>query len=355
MPRVIATRGDGLGSRLLAALHGRVLAEALGFELAVIWPKLGGLPLHDAKTIFDPEHRAELFYGDALFDDTGPLRGHFTTLEAQTVPLKGAFEVAPECQRDDRSTFLARLGPGTGLLYNHPNELFPFVHQHVAPPAAWRRAWDAISWSDRVHEAVAAVSGAAGPRYLAVHVRRGDILEMLHKTDLGYLAASGMAQILQRYLSLETIFGKLEAIRGTETIVVCSEDSDVQHAFAARFDRVVSSRLDAGLTDAQRAAVDLVLLSRAATIVTANQSYFGRCAATGGRCTEIALELDFARAIPELLEATRDMPRGRAEALEPIMYRAAARLLLVEGNEAGARDMLARADAIAPGREAAAS
>lgn len=346
MPQVVAMRGDGLGSRLLAALHGRVLAEALGFELAVIWPKLGGLPLHDAKTIFDPELRHELFFGDSLFDDRGPLRGRFTAPGAETVPLKDALALAPESQRDDRRTFMSRLGAGNGVLYNHPNELFPFVHQHVEPARALRRAWDGIAWSDRVHEAVAAVARAAGPRYLAVHVRRGDILEMLHETDLAILAASGMAQILQRYLSLETIFRKLDAMRGTEAIVVCSEDPEVQAAFAARFGRAVSSRLGGDLSEGQRAAVDLILLSRANTIVTANQSYFGRCAATGGRCKEVALDLDLSAAIPEILERTHDMRPDRAAAMVPIVYRAAASLLLLEGDEAGAREMLARAESV---------
>lgn len=220
------------------------------------------------------------------------------------------------------------LGESEDLLYGFPGPLITFMSSEINLGSALTAAWSKVNWSAAVLEAVGRIGRRIDlPTCTAVHVRRGDILDVVNRADLEHLVNDGMVQVLQRYTPLAAFFQQIDASRQLGDILVCTEDADVVRRFADRYGRArVASSIGLDLTENQRAATDLLLLSKARQIFAPAVSFFSHCAAavSGARLVNTAWELE--ASVAEILAFVDRSDAKRVRQISAIAYAAASRL-----------------------------
>lgn len=331
MKAIYTARGDGLGTRMLSALYARILAQQLGLPLKVIWSPLGGASIYADYVLMHPRFLLEIFADRALFTDVDPgLAGEILTSEQVAhVRLRGLYHAADALSGLSRQDLPAALDEGEDLLYDFPGPLLGFMAAETDLGAALAAAWSKVNWSAPVREAIGFVGGRIDlPTCTAVHVRRGDILDVVNRGDLDHLVNDGMVQILQRYTPLSAFFRQIDTSILSGDILVCTEDEEVVRRFGDRYGRArVASSVGLSLTENQRAATDLLLLSKARQIFAPAVSYFSHCAAavSGARLVNTAWELE--ASVAEILAFVDRGDAERLRQISAIAYAAASRLV----------------------------
>lgn len=328
---IYSQRSDGLGTRILSAIYARLLSEQVGVPMGVIWTPLGWPFLVRDTPLMHPRHLPEIFASLHLFRDAaegahGEIVPHEEVVSTELFSL---YYNRDELSGLSRGEVAQIAMMGRGVNYDFPGPLFDFMDRDPTRKAAVSRIAATINWSPAVAAAIAEIDGRFQlGRCLSVHVRRGDILEMLFAYDLDDLASDGMTQILQRYTPLQAYFEAIDAA-GPDAggIVVCTEDDGVVERFVARYgpDRVASC---AGmtLTDNQRAAVDLILLSRSRRIIAPVLSFFSQCAAEIGGTVLQNTAWHLRETTGEIDAILAASTAERVGAVRAILYRAAHRL-----------------------------
>lgn len=334
MKAVYTARGDGLGTRMLSALYARILAEHLGLPLKVIWAPLGGASIYADYGLMHPDFLLDIFADRTLFRDANPgLRGVILRSDAiADVRLRSLYHSIDQLAGLSADELRDTLGESEDLLYDFPGPLITFMSSEIDLGSALTAAWSTVNWSAAVLEAVGRIGRRIDlPTCTAVHVRRGDILDVVNRADLEHLVNDGMVQVLQRYTPLAAFFRQIDASRQLGDILVCTEDADVVQRFADRYGRArVASSIGLDLTENQRAATDLLLLSKARQIFAPSVSFFSHCAATvsGARLTNTGWDL--AASLEEILGFIDRSDATRVRQVSGIAYAAASRLVAAQ-------------------------
>ncbi|POR42499.1 hypothetical protein [Methylobacterium sp. V23] len=330
MKAVYTARGDGLGTRMLSALYARILAEHLGLPLKVIWAPLGGASIYADYGLMHPDFLLDIFADRTLFRDANPgLCGVILRSDAiADVRLRSLYHSIDQLAGLSADELRDALGESEDLLYDFPGPLITFMSSEINLGSALTAAWSKVNWSAAVLEAVGCIGRRIDlPTCTAVHVRRGDILDVVNRADLEHLVNDGMVQVLQRYTPLAAFFQQIDASRQLGDILVCTEDADVVRRFADRYGRArVASSIGLDLTENQRAATDLLLLSKARQIFAPAVSFFSHCAAavSGARLVNTAWELE--ASVAEILAFVDRSDAKRVRQISAIAYAAASRL-----------------------------
>ncbi|NEU13550.1 hypothetical protein G3T14_15620 [Methylobacterium sp. BTF04] len=341
MTAIYSARGDGLGTRMLAAIYGRILAELLELPLTVIWPPLGGADLYAGYALMHPDHLSEIFADRSLFTDSKAGLNGAILLNAELgdVRLQSAYHSQAEISGLSRGELLARLSDVDGLLYDFPGPLIAFMSTEVDLKRACIAAWSKVNWSDSVREAVEAVDARIDlSTCIAAHVRRGDILDVVNRGDLEHLVNDGMMQILQRYTPINAFFRQIDTSGATGGILVCTEDEGVIRRFCDRYGKArIASSMALDLTENQRAATDLLLLSRAKRIVAPVVSYFSTCAAAVSEAELTNTTWHLEASIDEITSLIDRTDPERVRKVSAIMNAAACRLVIGHEPDRAAR------------------
>jgi hypothetical protein len=301
---IISSRPDGLGTRLLSLLYGLRLAEQTGSAFSIGWPSLrdSNYSLHQA--LLQHESIAEIFVldqpimgrDDVRFVDSSVwqgrrccmLHGAHSHLHGKSLP-----DIAHFC-----STFDV-------LVYDLPLPTTVGISDPELEKHATKRNWTRLAFAQDIFDAFANFSDNARPKdSVSVHIRRGDILNMLKSAPIEFLIQQGGTSIFQRYVPTKTIQNiLLTHFQSVSSVIVCSEDDNVANEIAGSLPgKVVHQSLGIFPKDSNKAALlDLMILAGSRHLVTPFKSYFSECAMTVGDCSVLNVGLDIPNLLSELL------------------------------------------------------
>ena len=259
---VVARRWDGLGGRLQAILNGLSLARALDLEFRFVWPRNSFTSLHEPREIFDEAFLAQFEITESRCGDRVvlPAPTHLSLSEARAF----CRSAAPHSMIDAWQCF----------------DVIRFAGESAAAAETrFRAGVSEIAWSEVVRDLLGSVPLSNGPRgYSAVHVRAGDIVSGDWRQ---FVPAEKYIPTAYVELAIEDFSG-----RDGGPVVVVSDNRGYVRYLKTRFDCV---RLPgefvggyAGLSEAQRALADILVLSRARHIFGPQTSAFSRLAAHVG-------------------------------------------------------------------------
>lgn len=305
MAYVVASRPDGLGTRLLTILAGRHLAESLGVELKVTWPSINDAMFVD-QDILQEDTAADIFHGGRVFSDDTGAGGEI--LDHASLEGKNLFRVHnnfASLSQIDIEEFRRITEQYDVILYDTPNVL-NLSHEDKDDEQNKIRAY-ARQFAFN-HEVMARFEQIAVDfsldKAVAVHVRRGDMAEVLFKRDLDFLKAVGITQLFQRYIPLQTTFDMIhDKFKDKETLVLCTEDIAVVPLFRREFPekRVLCTSDEYPDNKNKQALIDILVMSRAQDLITPFVSYFSECSAAMGVCRRHSVGLDCYNLVNELM------------------------------------------------------
>lgn len=256
---VVARRWDGLGGRLQAILNGWSLARALDLEFRFVWPRNSFRSLHEPREIFDEAFLAQ-------FEITESTCGDRVVLPAPThlsLPEARAFcrTAAPHSMIDAWQCF----------------DVIRFADESAAAAETrFRGGMSEIAWSAVARDLMDCGSLAIGRgEYSAVHVRAGDIVE----GDWRQFVPA------EKYIPTAFVELAIETFSGPDgvAVVVASDNERYVRFLKARFDCIQDPgelvEGYTGLSEAQRAFADILVLSRARQIFGPQTSAFSKLAA----------------------------------------------------------------------------
>lgn len=323
---ICSQRSDGLGTRILSAVYAQLLSRHIDVPLRVFWTPLGWPDPPHSPVLMHPRYVLELFASLHLFKDAtnGPYADIVIHEEPVTTGLFSVFHNKDELfdLSEGEVAQIARMG--NGINYDFPIPLFQFMAETTDLKAKVAQVASQINWNPTILEALAALDRWSPLSHcISVHVRRGDILDMLLHSDLNILADGLMIQILQRFMPLRAYFHAVDQHR-SGSIIVCTEDQSVVAQFRGRYgtERIVSCS-DLPLSENQRAAMDLLLLSRSQRIIAPVVSFFSQCAASIGnvRLENTAWHLE--ETTDEIRQLLEETGCDRTKPVIAIMYSAA--------------------------------
>ena len=181
---VCAARKDGIGTRLLTIIYARIFAEAIRFDFKVIWPQLGS-PLYDNNGLFHSYPKHKIFLKDYVFEGE-TRRGDFSSRDS--IEARRILNLRNERQRLDGmdfEQFQAFVDDFDVVLYNQPYPLVQFLRYEVDIPSEVKRLWKCIVWNFEITQFVDDVSSRLSIQdCIAVHIRRGDLVNALVQADI---------------------------------------------------------------------------------------------------------------------------------------------------------------------------
>jgi hypothetical protein len=324
---VCACRRDGIGTRLLTMIYARIFSETIGYEFKVIWPNVDTRS-HDNRQLFHPNFRHRIFLKDYVFEGERR-RGDFTSLEE--MDGRHILYLSNEVERlasMDIESFKAFADDFDVIWYDQPKLLLQSLKYGVDIPSEVRRLWKCIAWNREITLAVDHISIQLPlQECIAVHIRRGDLINLLLKADIDSLRIL-MALIFRRYSPIQTVVDVLGRMRNDEKILLCCEDRNVRELLLKKYGADIiylSNDLFKGADD-QRAIIDMMLLSRSKILIAPFSSYFSRCAAEIGSCKYVRLEMDLPLIAEELSEIVDTINSERELSVKALIRTTAAEL-----------------------------
>jgi hypothetical protein len=305
MGLVVASRPDGIGTRLLTILCARRFAESIGYDFRFTWPSLQENHYDYSANLLQKEDFLEIFASERIFADT---EGDFGSLvDASILDGLRMFSVLGAFGHSWTTTmaeFREQSASYDVILYDHPTILRLDDEGPDAGRAAVKAHWNAIKWNRDVEKAyrdfAATTHLATSP---AIHMRRGDVASMIHEADFEYLRARGITVIFQRYLPISTAFRELrDNFPAAKNIVICSEDRAIPALFRAEFPGVAFHTSFGMFNDAgsKKALLDLMILAGCKDLISPFKSYYSECAASVGACRLLRSDLDVFALVREL-------------------------------------------------------
>jgi hypothetical protein len=297
---VVARRWDGLGGRLHALLNAWSIARALNLEFRFVWPRNAFAALRDPRELFDDAFLARFEIPEAACADRVALPDPTASslLEARERCRAAApFSMIDVAECFDVAAFAGEPAGEAG--------------------GRFRAGLGEIGWSGAVHELLGSAWGSL--EYSAVHARAGDIVDGAWRQFVP----------VEKYVPTAYVEHAVEALGGPDAgpVVVVSDNEAYVRDLKARFEHVRSPG-DlvpgyAGLSDAQQALADVLVLSRARRVFGSRTSAFSRLAAHLGD-----VEAQFVGDVASESEARRRLRDGIARAAGEAARRKVLRPLL---------------------------
>lgn len=255
-PMVVARRWDGLGGRLHALLNAWSIARALDLDFRFVWPRNAFAALRDPRELFDDGFLARFEIPEAACADRVVLPD--PTASSLSEARARCRAAGPPCMVDVSECF----------------DVSAFAGEPAgAAGERFRAGLGEIDWSVAVRELLG--SAPVSSEYSAVHARAGDIVDGAWRQFVP----------VEKYVPTAYVEHAVEALCGSGAgpVVVVSDNEAYVDDLKARFEHVRSPG-DlvpgyAGLSAAQRALADVLVLSRARRIFGPRTSAFSRLAA----------------------------------------------------------------------------
>lgn len=321
MTIIVASRQDGIGTRLLTILYARRFAELTGCELAVHWPDLNN-PNYKNNDLLTTASLSDIFAEERLFRDTEVSWVGASFRDAQRIQKASDYHVS---QRpiDEIAEFISGLDI---FEYDIPEALW--IGDHAEDEATEiRQLWARLNFQEDLRMAARAVLVDVEPdTAVAVHIRRGDIVNMLSEQSVEVLIQSGMIKVFQRYIPFKTAVNLIsERFTRAPYIIVCSEDPNMPARIAERFPlKSVRSSLEQFAQGSNKAAVlDIMLLADVKDIISPYYSLFSRCASIVGGSILNSVVLDLPSLVAELVEELERRAPVDLEARKAVVFAAA--------------------------------
>jgi hypothetical protein len=353
MGLVVASRPDGIGTRLLTILCARRFAERIGYDFRFAWPSLQENHYDYSANLLQKDDFFEIFARERIFADT---EGEFGSL-ADTTILDGhrVFSILGAYGRTWTTTtagFREDSASYDVILYDHPTILRLDDEGLDAGNAALKAYWNTIRWNRDVEEAYRRFAGASHlATSPAIHMRRGDIAAMIHEADFDYLRSRGITVVFQRFLPISTAFREVrEKFPEAKNIVICSEDRGIPALFEAEFPGV-AFHTSFGMFDdfgSKKALLDLMILAGCQDLISPFKSYYSECAASVGACRLLRSDLDVFALVRELGAIVDGSPAANKPALKVLVMVLAWRNLWHRPDLPERADLLEAARALDP-------
>lgn len=184
--------------------------------------------------------------------------------------------------------------------------------------------WQRLVFSPQIVDSIKSFSSAFNlSKSVAVHVRRGDLINKLINDPIDLLLQSGATEIFQRYIPVKTIVNILSKdFPDLNSCIICSESHEVVHQLEQLAPGLSFVQTTAAFAQNcnQRALLDLLILSKAACIVSPFKSYFSTCAETVGDCKLINSGLDIPNLVEELSTALDALDLPDQKTRKAIVY-----------------------------------
>ncbi|MDP9632000.1 UNVERIFIED_ORG: hypothetical protein J2W85_004083 [Ensifer adhaerens] len=309
---VVAVRPDGLGTRLLSIAYARQFAQKLGAPLKVAWPSLEDRNYLNSPQILKEDQIGEIFDGGKIFKD----RDDVEVLEAKILSGKRLMHL-----HGIRDTFacssiaeiVAMAAEFDYIVYDIPEAGLVRGEVPDEDNAKIKQTWDLFNFSADVTAAFQKIQDEADLSHaVAIHFRRGDVVNKITVDTIDELKRTGATQIFQRFLPLRTAVGIVRnRFADVHTCVICSEDAQMQARLQAYLPgrRVISANGIFPEGGNKAALLDLLILSNAGDLISPFKSYFSECASILGRCRVHNSGLDIMNFVDEVVvEIEKTMP-----------------------------------------------
>ena len=302
MSVIVASRPDGLGTRLLAILYARRLSELLDVPMQADWPSMEDVHYQNDR-LLQSEQKSDLFANGKLFRDIDVPWAVRAFHEGKSATWVSHHDPEKIWTLDELKALVREHDI---LLYNVAMPLRIQGYNPRVEAKEIRRLWQQLSFTLDVRKACAEIIDQVDmEKCVAVHVRRGDILNILTMAPLDYLRSNGITQIFQRYIPFQTAVDAISRqFADATSVLVCSEDATIGKRLqgALKGKRVISSVGKFPEGSDKAAMLDILLLSRSHNILAPYHSTFSECAARVGRYAKIhKAHLDVANIVAELM------------------------------------------------------
>jgi hypothetical protein len=274
----------------------------MGWPLQLNWPSLddanyGSARLLSAASASDYFARGSIFRDDDELNWAAPdfTAGKRVYQLSGSVPLNGR-------SKQEITELTATYDV---FLYDLPSPVYLDGVDRVAERKALRVNWRRFNFSPEVLSACDEITkGTSWKDTVAVHVRRGDILNMLTSGPLEHLQRDGIIQIFQRYIAFDTVVGQVRKHIGEfGSLTVCSEETAIAGRLSRTFpDITVAGSNGKFADDSNKAALlDLLLLTRSRAIICPPISYYSFCASEVSLAKRLPSILDLRNLVSELI------------------------------------------------------
>lgn len=321
MPTVVAVRPDGIGTRLLTILYAHRFAEQMGWTFRAHWPSLIDANYRD-RDLLSADTLPDYFQGGVLFKDSVK----DVWIDEEFALGKRVFQLsaAQSLHGMTRDEVNAHVASYDVFMYDIPEPVQLHQWDRAAEAKAIRVSWKNLNFALDVRKACTAVISQLDMQSSpAIHLRRGDILNMLTDGPFEHLIDAGVVQIFQRYLPFGTVE---ETVRrdfaDAPGLLVCSEDLTLTKRINEAFpDKTVVSAMNVFPVGSNKAALlDIMLLTRSRVIIAPFVSYFSLCASKVSLTKRHPPRLDIEIMLPELIGALDRVAPPDIDARKAIVY-----------------------------------
>ena len=273
---VVARREDRLGGRLGAMVNAWTVARLLGAEFRFAWPRGRFLELDDPTEVF-----ATAFVHSYEMDEESFARATLVvcTSAATLADLQHAVQTAAS--------------PAV-ILVTECFAQIRFPGQSAAEAAAlFRASFEALSWSPTIEAVRERISALPDDVRYAMHVRAGDFVRGIR---YGTQAGEDWTNFFpaEKYIPTDVLkaYAREAATRGERLLVFSDNEEAVALVRDAHPGFLTPSDLISGLeglTEAQRALAEILLMTRMERLFAPDTSAFSRLAANVGGATMLGI------------------------------------------------------------------
>ena len=270
--KVFAVRPDRLGGRLSAIVNAKRLADMFDLDLQVFWSK----PKNAYPELVNPEHIFSTAFIDAHFlpEETPKGSLQFTPIPKKSAPIT-------------RAAFAARIAKGEnfGFVTREGAVALPFEDLKSAR-VGFANAFQSLDFSPAFRVTMDHINGAVMDEYdyVAVHIRRGDVIRNKNTSE-GFWHG--------QYVPDRIYFHALDALDTPDVrFVFFCDDAEVLAKYQARYTGALTAGEITDCADQPTLHADLAemyLMSRCTRILGPRSSAFSMTAAdlSGAICEPV--------------------------------------------------------------------
>lgn len=261
MTLLIGLRGDRLGSRLCSMLNTMRVASVTGKDFKIAWQNSANFEFLDAKDIFSSEFMAKNFYDGWIDPISTPEDWRVSTVTAAEFEIQSAGL--------DQIFLTQGFGPLAFTDEDQSKASFDVAE-----------AIKQVGWHAHVAPAIQKLLVGDFSEYKALHLRRGDLLQ----------APYNHVHFAGKYVSRAIYLQKMRddsVSNPAQKFIVFSDDPQMIHWFRQRLGNVYAPGeiVDfSGMSSIQRDLVELILMSRCASVIAPTSSAYSQTAITIGLC-----------------------------------------------------------------------
>lgn len=317
-------RSARLAARLQLLTYAWRFARGVGGRVVCLWPRLAGSAAirdgdaYHPATIFDLTR----FYAEGGADElvflegsaAGPAKARSLRDDVHEGERREGFQRERLRSAD---IFFERLPP-TFRFADEPDDLERFR-------ADLRTTWDRLPYQPAVDRTLEAATRRTGDDYVALHVRRGDVIDSLRR-ELPLIDGEGLGEerfvsLIRAYVTRVAPLASYEpavrrALQSGQRIVFTSDSPETIDHFVSAFGRgafIPTTLIAQNRPPIFKAFVDFNLIMRSREVISTDGIYASFAAMLGGgRLTDISGEASLELMERELLSShLRDIPLSR--------------------------------------------